>query len=99
MLQVVTPRPDEFIPLFGMLTGLVTVVVVGFAVVRVAQSQIGQAIARRIHGKGAPDPELREELFALRDDVATLERRLADSEERLDFAERLLADPTKSGRP
>ena len=93
------PRPDEFIPILGMLTGIVTLVVVGFAVVRVAQSQIGQAIAKRIQGKHAVDPDLREEVFALRDEVASLERRLADSEERLDFAERLLADPTKSVRP
>jgi len=95
----VAPRPDEFIPILGMLTGIVTVLVIGFAVVRVAQSQIGQAIARRIQGKNAQDPDLREEVFALRDEVANLERRLADSEERLDFAERLLADPTKPVRP
>ena len=62
---------------------------------RVAQSQIGQAIARRIHGKGALDPELREELYELRDQVAGLQQRLAESEERLDFAERLLARPNE----
>jgi hypothetical protein len=93
MLQVQGPMPSDFIPLMGMLTGIVTMLVIGFAIVRVAQGQIGQAIARRIHGKGAPDPELREELYELREQVAGLEHRLAESEERLDFAERLLARP------
>jgi hypothetical protein len=51
--------PTDFIPLMGMLTGIVSMVVIGFAIVRVAQSQIGQAIARRIHGKGATVPVLR----------------------------------------
>ena len=83
--------PDDFIPLMGMLTGIVTMLVVGFAVVRVAQGQIGQAIARRIHGKGAADPELRDEIYQLREQVSALEQRLAENEERLDFTERLLA--------
>jgi hypothetical protein len=82
-----------------MLTGIVTMLVIGFAVVRVAQSQIGQAIARRIQGKSAvADTELREELYELREQVAGLEHRLAESEERLDFAERLLARPKEAAR-
>ena len=93
MLQAQGPMPTDFIPLMGMLTGIVTMVVIGYAFVRIAQGQIGQAIARRIHGKGALDPELREELYELREQVAGLEQRLAESEERLDFAERLLARP------
>jgi hypothetical protein len=82
--------PTDFIPLMGMLTGIVSMLVIGFTIVRVAQSQIGQALARRIHGKGAADPELRDELHELREQVAVLEHRLAESEERLDFTERLL---------
>ena len=85
------PNPTDFIPLMGMLTGIITIVVFGIAVVRVAQSQIGQAIARRIHGKGAADPELREEVEDLREQVLRLEQRIAEGEERIDFAERLLA--------
>ena len=95
MLQVPAPTPEDFIPLFGMLTGVVMMVIIGFTIVRVAQSQIGQAIARRIHGKGAVDPDLREELYEVREQVAGLEQRLAESEERLDFAERLLARPNE----
>lgn len=89
LLRSVTP--DELIPLFGMATGVVFLVVAAITVVRVAQGQIGQAIARRLHGKGSADPELREEIEQLREQVTTLEHRIADSEERLDFTERLLA--------
>lgn len=75
----------------GMATGIVSMVLIAVTIVKVAQSQIGQAIARRIHGKGgAGDQELREEVFELRDQVAQLEHRLAETEERIDFTERLL---------
>lgn len=90
MLQVPGPSPTDFIPLVGMLTGIVSMVVIAFVVVRVAQSAVGQAIARRIQGKGAADPELRGELEELREQVAGLQHRLAENEERLDFTERLL---------
>jgi len=93
------PLPGEFIPLMGMLTGIVSMVVVAYAIVRVAQSQIGQAIARRIQGKAGTDPELREEVLELRDQVAGLEQRLAETEERLDFTERLLVKGGAVGQP
>ena len=84
--------PDEAIPIMGMLTGIVSMVLIAFVVVRVAQSQVGQAIARRISGRGgAGDEELRNEVLDLREQVATLEHRLAENEERIDFTERLLA--------
>lgn len=90
-MQTPGPMPTDFVPLMGMLTGIVSMLVIGFTIVRVAQSQIGQAIARRIHGKGAADPEIREEIHELREQVTDLGHRLAESEERLDFTERLLA--------
>ena len=97
MLQTPVPMPQDFIPLMGMVTGIVSMIVVAFAVVKVAQSQIGQAIARRLQGKaGAGDAELREELYELREQVAALEQRVAESDERLDFAERLLARPPEA---
>ncbi len=84
--------PGEVIPLMGMLTGIVSMVLIAFTVVKVAQSQVGQAIARRISGKSGPvDDELRNELLDLREQVGNLEHRLAESEERIDFTERLLA--------
>jgi hypothetical protein len=84
--------PGNAIPIMGMFTGIVTTALLVFCVVKVAQSQIGQSIARRISGRsGAGDQELREEVMELRDLVTHLEQRLTEGEERLDFAERLLA--------
>ena len=84
--------PGEAIPIMGMLTGIVSMVLIAFTVVKVAQSQLGQALARRISGKSGPmDDEIRNELLDLREHVGNLEQRLAESEERIDFTERLLA--------
>jgi hypothetical protein len=91
MLRSVTP--EEMIPFFGMITGIIFMVCASFAVVGVARSQIGAAIARRLQGKHANTTDVHEELEAMRDRVATLEQRLSDSEERLDFTERLLSNP------
>jgi hypothetical protein len=84
--------PGELIPILGMVTGMVTIGFLVLCVVKVAQSQVGQAIARRIGGRsGAGDQELREEVMELREQVGHLEQRLAEGEERIDFTERLLA--------
>jgi signal transduction histidine kinase len=93
-----TPMFDQAIPIMGMVTGIVSMVVIGLVIVRVAQSQIGQAIARRLNkgtaGSGG-DPELHEAVMELREQVGHLEQRLAESEERLDFTERMLASGKK----
>lgn len=98
LLQIPPNVFNDAIPLLGMVTGIVTMVVIGVVVVKVAQSQVGQAIARRLNkgtaGSGG-DPELREELLELRDQVSHLEQRLAESEERLDFTERMLTSGKK----
>lgn len=65
----------------------------GGTVAMLAFSPVGKAIAERIRGGGqsAPDPEVLNELEHLRQDVTELQ-------ERLDFAERLLAqhrDPAR----
>jgi hypothetical protein len=84
--------PGEAIPIMGMLTGIVSMVLIAVTVIKVAQSQVGQAIARRISGRSGPaDDEMRNELLDLREHVGNLEQRLAESEERIDFTERLLA--------
>jgi hypothetical protein len=57
-------------------------------------SPVGKALAERIRGHGAqpaPDPELLAEVDALRADVAELH-------ERMDFAERLLAQRPEPGK-
>ena len=91
------PNPGDMIPIIGMFTGIVSMVVIGFVIVRVAQSQIGQAIARRLNKgtAGGGDPELQEAVMELREQVGHLEQRLAESEERLDFAERMLTSGKK----
>ena len=82
----------------GMFTGIVSMVLIAFTIIKVAQSQVGQAIARRISGKsGAGDEEMRNEVLDLREHVGNLEQRLAESEERIDFTERLLAQRGGAG--
>jgi hypothetical protein len=90
-MQIPPGLPGEMIPIMGMVTGIVSMVVIGFVVVRIAQSQLGQALARRISGRsGTGDQELREEVMELRELVNQLEQRLTEGEERIDFTERLL---------
>ena len=58
------PTPGEMLPIIGMVAGIVCLVVVGLVVVKLAQSLLGQALARRISGRtGAGDQELREEVI------------------------------------
>jgi hypothetical protein len=83
--------PEELIPLFGMAVGVIFIIAAAVSVVQIAQSQIGHAIARRIRGGELDGSESHTTLNELREQVAGLEQRLAESEERLDFAERLLA--------
>ena len=56
-------------------------------------SPVGRALAERIRGRAAPaqDPELLAEVDALRHEVAELH-------ERVDFAERLLAQRQEQGK-
>jgi hypothetical protein len=61
---------------------------------------IARAFARRIEGKGI-DPALQEDLHALRErvgEVDGLRERLMELEERVDFAERLLAKTPQQER-
>lgn len=76
--------------------GVVFIIIVfgGGMVMLLSKSEIGRAIADRIRGEGlppaAPDPALIEELERLRGDVAELQ-------ERMEFAERLLAARREPG--
>lgn len=57
---------------------------------------IAKAIARRVERHGGSDPALQEELQSLRErvgEVDQLRERMLELEERVDFAERLLARP------
>jgi len=59
------------------------------------RSEIGRALAHRIRGGTGGDDETMMQLSELRDEVANLRRELSETQERLDFAERVLAQ----GRP
>jgi len=65
-------------------------VMVGLVVIM--RGPLGQAIADRIRGASAEaNPRLREELDHLRLEVDELRGQLGEAQERIDFAERLLA--------
>ena len=68
------------IPLFALSIGGVLVL---------SRTRIGEAIARRISGDPR-NPALEAHLEALEDELASLRGQLGETNERLDFAERLL---------
>jgi len=85
---------EEMIPIFGMVTGVLTTAAIAWALVRIMQGQIGTAVARWIQSHGGDasgGPELVAELSQLHERVDALQQQLEEAQERLDFAERLLA--------
>jgi flagellin-like hook-associated protein FlgL len=82
--------PEIFVP--GILFG-------GGALVGISYSPIGRAIARRIGGKEeAAEGAVLAEVDALREDLAAVRAELGEVQERLDFAERLLAQARTTGQ-
>jgi hypothetical protein len=82
----------ELIPIFGMITGLAITGGVIFGFIRLIQSPVGIAVGRRIQGQsGEADEDLRAEVVWLRDQVEEVQRQLMETQERLDFTERLLS--------
>ncbi len=76
------------IPILGMLIG-------GFAIF--TRSHLGHALAERISGRAGPSPQLEADVRELRTEVEALRGELIEAQERLDFAERLLAGGRKEG--
>jgi hypothetical protein len=80
------------IPIFGMITGILVTGGIIYGVIRVMHSPVGIALARKIQGShGEADEELRAEVTYLRDQVEDVQRQLGETQERLDFAERILS--------
>jgi hypothetical protein len=82
------------VPIFGMITGLITTGLFFWGIVKLAQGPVGTALARRIQGHSAGaeiEAEFAAELSHLRDQVDGLRTELTETQERLDFAERMLA--------
>ena len=82
------------------------VLTAGLAVVLVLRGPVGRALARRIEGGAVPDESALERIGQLEHRVAELEtgqQRVAELENRLEFAERLLtstdAERLPSGVP
>ena len=72
------------IPVLGL--AIVGVVVLG-------RSRLGEALARRIAG-GRYDPETDEQIAALQEEVGVLRHQLQETQERVEFTERLLSRST-----
>ena len=84
--------PAAMVPLFGMVTGIITTGLFFWGIVQVARSPVGQAFARRIQGRYASaDQDLLAEVSALRDHVEVLQQQLLETQERVEFTERLLS--------
>jgi hypothetical protein len=81
------------VAVLGLMVPVLGLSVVGLFVL--GRSRIGQALARRISGE-RHDPEYEERMLALQEDVTLLRGQLRETQERLDFAERLLARPKPS---
>jgi hypothetical protein len=89
----------ELIPIFGMITGILTTGLFFWGVVQLARGPVGQALARRLQGRhGAVDPEVLQELVALREQVDVLQQQLVETQERVDFTERLLTRGRQDAR-
>jgi hypothetical protein len=70
-----------------LITGIIVVVILG----KVLRGPIGEALADRLRGHPGPSP-------AALTDLEDVKTRLAEVEERLDFAERLLAQGEQPNR-
>jgi hypothetical protein len=81
----------DLIPLAGMFTGLLITVAAIWGTVRVVHGPLGQALAQRLRGRGASDADVSGEMAQLRGQVDQLRRELEETQERVDFAERLLS--------
>jgi hypothetical protein len=88
----------ELIPIFGMITGLAITLAGIYGFVRFSQGPVGQALGRRIQGQTGPDPNVVAEVAELRDQLDQLRRQLEETQERVDFTERLLSQQRPAER-
>jgi hypothetical protein len=75
-----------------------TVPILGLSIVGLVvltRSRLGEAIARRIAG-GRYDPETDGQISALQEEVAVLRHQLQETQERVEFAERVLSRGTRA---
>jgi hypothetical protein len=85
----------------GIDAGVVTIVVFALIAATIILWPVIRALARRLEGKSV-DPALREEVERLHhrlEEMDTLQGRLAELEERVDFTERILVRGQESPEP
>ena len=77
----------------------ISVISISIALVLILRGPLGRALGRRLEGNSGPDADLQHRVEELETRLLAAEQvegRLAEVEERLDFAERLLASEKKS---
>jgi len=89
-------NPGDIVPVFGMISGILTVGFMSWALVAIARGPLGQALSRRIAARHA-DTDLAHEVVALQEQVEELRRVVEETQERLDFTERLLVRGERTG--
>ena len=86
----------DLVPIAGMVTGLLMTGMVTWGLVTVFRGPVGQALGRRI---GGHHDHLEDDVLELRDAVAGLADDLRETQERLDFTERMLSAGSDRGAP
>ncbi len=86
----------DLVPIAGMVTGLLITGMVTWGLVTVFRGPVGQALGRRI---GGHHDHLEDDVLELRDAVAGLADDLRETQERLDFTERMLSAGSDRGAP
>ena len=90
--------PDILSGIAGVLGVMVPVLALSIGgLLLLSRSRIGEAVARRITGD-SHHPECESQTAALQDQVDGLQAQLSETQERLDFAERLLTKVDESRR-
>lgn len=105
MIQQI-PTPPPFDPNLIFMNGdgpqiVVMIVLAALVATTIILWPIMRALGRRMEHRGGPDPSLRAEIQQMNQrlaDVDAMQLRLAELEERLDFAERLLAQAKEAER-
>jgi Tfp pilus assembly protein PilO len=95
------PFDPNLVVMNGTDSGLVAIVVFSLIAVTVILWPVMRALARRLEGRGA-DPGLRQEVEQLQhrlEEMETLQARMAELEERVDFTERMLVRGQESPEP
>lgn len=77
-----------------MIIPVLMLIIIGFIII--SRTRLGEALAHRIAG-GTPS-ELAAQIEAMEAELASLRGQLAETQERLDFAERILAQAESGAR-